>query len=157
MVNKMRYVIAMAVLLSVAQAWAGGVTVSDAWARATAPGQDSAAVYLRMKSQRVARLIGVTTTAADSAEIHSMTHDNGVMKMRALEALPLPAGQQIELGSGGNHLMLLGLKRPLKVGGKVPLIFIVQFADGHKEKIKAKAEVKSFTEAPDNSHQHHPN
>lgn len=140
----MRYVMAMAVWLSVAQAWAGEVTVSDAWARATAPGQDSAAVYLRMKSQRAARLIGVTTTAADSAEIHSMTHDHGVMKMRALEALPLPAGQQVELGSGGNHLMLLGLKRPLKAGGKVPLVFIVQFDDGHTQRIKIKAEVKSI-------------
>lgn len=144
----MRYVMAMAALLGVTQAWAGEVTVSGAWARASAPGQDSAAVYLRITSKRAAHLVAVTSPVADSAEIHSMTHDNGMMKMRELESLPLPAGQEVELGSGGNHLMLIGLKKPLKTGSKVPLVFTVQTADKHKEEIKIMAEVKSIA-APD--------
>ena len=150
----MRYVIAMAALMSVAQAWAAEVTVSGAWARASAPGQDSAAVYLRITSQQDARLVGVTTPAAENAEIHSMTHDNGVMKMRALDVLSLPAGQEIELGSGGIHLMLIGLKRPLKAGDKVPLTFTVQFTDRRKEKVEIKAEVKSLA-ASQGMHEHH--
>ena len=150
----MRYVIALTTLFSVAQVWAAEVAVSDAWSRASAPGQDSAAVYLRITSQQSARLVAVTSPAANSAEIHSMTHDNSVMKMRELDALPLPAGQEVELGSGGIHLMLIGLKRPLKAGGKVPLTFIVQFADGHKEKIKIKVEVKSLVVGHD-THEHH--
>ena len=150
----MRYVMAITALLSVVQAWAGEVTVSNAWVRASAPGQDSAAVYLRITSQQDARLIAVTSPAADSAEMHSMTHDKGVMKMRELDALSLPAGQEVVLGSGGDHLMLLGLKKPLKVGSKVPLNFTVQFTDRRKEKIEVKAEVRSLAAGQD-MHEHH--
>lgn len=150
----MHYVIAIAALLSVAQAWAADVTVSKAWARASAPGQDSAAVYLIITSKQDARLVGVTTPAAEIAELHSMSHDNGVMKMRALDTLLLPAGEEIELGSGGNHIMLTGLKRPLKAGGKVPLTITVQFTDKRKENIEIKAEVKKLA-AGRNKHEHH--
>ena len=140
----MRYVITIVALLSWGYAWAGDVTVTAPWVRASAPGQDSAAVYLRIVSQQAARVVAVTSPLAGTAEIHSMTHDNGIMKMRALEALPLPARQEVELRSGGTHLMLQDLKRPLKSGSKVPLVFIIQFADGHKERVKVKAEVKPF-------------
>ena len=140
----MRYIIAIVALLNWGIAWAGNVTVTAPWVRASAPGQDSAAVYLRIVSQQEARVVAVTSPLAGTAEIHSMTHDNGIMKMRALEALLLPAGQEVELGSGGTHLMLQDLKRPLKAGSKVPLVFIIQFADGHKERVKVKAEVKPF-------------
>lgn len=151
----MRYVITMAALLSVAQAWAADVTVSEAWARASAPGQDSAAIYLHITSQQDARLVAVTSPVAGSAGIHSMTHDNGVMKMRELDALLLPAGQEVVLGSGGNHLMLVSLKRPLKAGDKVPLTLAVQFTDKHTEMIKVTAEVKSL--ATHDMHEHHEN
>ena len=107
-------------------------------------GQDSAAVYLRIVSQQAARVVAVTSPLAGTAEIHSMTHDNGIMKMRALEALPLPARQEVELRSGGTHLMLQDLKRPLKAGSKVPLVFTIQFVDGQKERVKVNAEVKPF-------------
>lgn len=150
----MRRVMAITALLCAAQVWAGEVVVSEAWARASAPGQDSAAVYLRVTSQQDARLIAVTSAAADSAEMHSMSHDKGVMKMRELNALSLPAGQEVVLGSGGDHLMLLGLKKPLKVGSKVPLTFTVQFTDRRKEKIEVKAEVRSLAAGQD-MHEHH--
>ena len=152
----MRYVIAIVAFLNCGYAWAGNVTVTAAWARASAPGQASAAVYLRIVSQQAARLVAVTSPLARSAEIHSMTHDNGIMKMRALEALPLPAQQEVELGSGGTHLMLQELKRPLKVGGTVPLVFTIQFADGHKERVKVKAEVKPFTFGQKGHEHQHP-
>ena len=150
----MRHAILIAALLSATQAGASEVTVSESWARATAPGQGSGAVYLRIISQREARIVAVVSPAADSAEMHSMTHDNGMMKMRELEALPLPAGQQVELGSGGSHIMLVGLKQPLKAGGSVPLTLTIQFADKRKEKVEVKAEVRPLT-ADSNSHEHH--
>jgi len=150
----MRYAIAIAALLSAAQVCAGEVAVSAAWARATAPGQDSAAVYLRITSQQQASIVAVSSPAADSAEMHSMTHDNGMMKMRELEALPLPAKQEVVLGSGGNHIMLTGLKQPLKAGGSVPLTLTVQFADQRREKVAVKAEVKPLTASHD-KHKHH--
>ena len=150
----MRYAIAIAALLSAAQVYAGDVAVSAAWARATAPGQDSAAVYLRITSQQQASIVAVNSPVADSAEIHSMTHDNGMMKMRELETLPLPARQEVVLSSGGNHIMLIGLKKPLKAGDSVPLTFTVQFADKRREKVEVQAEVKPLTASRD-EHEHH--
>ena len=150
----MRYAIAIAALLSAAQGYAGEVVVSAAWARATAPGQNSAAVYLRITSQQQASIVAVSSPAADSAEMHSMTHDNGMMKMRELEALPLPAKKEVVLGSGGNHIMLIGLKKPLKAGGSVPLTLTVQFADQRRETVAVQAEVKPLTASRD-EHEHH--
>lgn len=144
----------LVVCLSVSQAIAGEIVVSDAWARATVPGQDNAAVSMHITSQKEASLIAVSSPVASSAEIHSMTHENGMMKMRALDVLALKAGQEVELGNGGNHLMLIGLKKPLIAGDSVALTLTMQFADKHQEKIEVKAGVKSLTESHD-EHMHH--
>lgn len=143
--------------LWVSQAVAGEVSVSAAWARATAPGQDVAAVSLHITSQKDASIVAVSSAVSNSAEIHSMTHENGMMKMRALPALALKAKQEVALGDDGNHIMLIGLKKPLATGDSVALTLTVQFADKHKEKIEVKAEVKPLTESHDEHmmHMHH--
>ncbi|MCE9551548.1 MAG: copper chaperone PCu(A)C [Betaproteobacteria bacterium] len=150
----MRYIIAIAMLFCATQAWAENVVVSDASARATAPGQESAAIRFSITSKKEARLMAIVSPVAGAVEIHSMTHDNGVMKMRAIEFLPLPAGKMVKLGVSGNHVMLLNLKNPLKAGDSVPLTITVEFADKHKEKINVNAEIKSLT-ASSNEHEHH--
>ena len=150
----MHYVIAIAALLCSAQAWAGNVTVSGALTRATAPGQKGAALQFSIVSQKEAQLVAVSSPVAGAAEIHSMTHDNGVMKMRAVESLSLPAGKVVDLGASGYHVMLLNLKAPLKAGGKMPFTVTVQFADKHKVTVKTKAEVKPLDSGHD-EHEHH--
>lgn len=137
------------------QAQAGEVQISAAWARATAPGQDSAAVSMHITSRKDANIVAVSSSAASSAEIHSMVHENGMMKMRALDALALKAGQEVALGDDGNHLMLIGLKKPLAAGDSVALTVTVQFADKRKEKVEVRAEVKPLTEAHDHMQMHH--
>ena len=107
-------------ILVAAPAYADDVKVSKAWARATAPGQDNASIQLTITSKKDASLIGVESGSSQSGEIHSMVMEGGVMKMRALESLPLPAKTPVNLGEDGNHLMLLGLKKPLKAGRKLP-------------------------------------
>jgi copper(I)-binding protein len=104
----------------------GDLTVSDlivsaAWARPSVPGQDIAAVYLTIKSAEGATLIGVRSGAAGVVQIHDMTMDGNVMRMRELDRLPLPAGQAVRLQPGGAHLMMLGLKEALKPGDRVRL------------------------------------
>lgn len=142
--------------LSVSQALAGEVTVSQAWARATAPGQDSGVVSLHITSQKDASIVAVSSAASNSAEIHSMVHEDGMMKMRALDSLSLKAKQEVALGDDGNHLMLIGLKKPLKAGDSVALTLTVQFADKRKEKVEVKAEVRSLTESHgEHMHMHH--
>ena len=150
----MRYAIAIVMLFCAGQAWAENVVVSDASVRATAPGQESAAIRFSITSKKEARLVAIASPVADAVEIHSMTHDNGVMKMRAIEFLSLPAGKMVKLGVSGNHVMLLNLKNPLKAGDSVPLTITVEFADKHKEKINVNAEVKPLT-ASSNEHEHH--
>lgn len=150
-----KYLLAgLAACLCAAQAVAGEVTISEAWARATAPGQDSAAVSLHITSQKNASIVAASSAAASSVEIHSMTHENGMMKMRATDAFELKAKQEAVLGSHGNHLMLVGLKKPLNAGDTVPLTLTLQFADKHTEKVDVKAEVKPLTEDHE-EHMHH--
>ena len=150
----MRYVIAIVMLFCAAQAWAGNVVVSNASALATAPGQETAAIRLTITSKTEARLVAIASPVAGAVEIHGMTHENGMMKMRALEFLPLPAGKKVRLGTSGNHVMLLNLKNPLKAGDNVPLTITVEYADKRKEKVNVNAEVKSII-ASRNEHEHH--
>lgn len=134
--------VSIAALLCVAQAYAGDVTVSDAWTRATVPGQSGAVLRFFVTSQKNAQLLAVSSPVAGAVELHNMTHDKGVMKMRPIAALPLPAGKMVELGSEGNHVMLLELKQPLKAGDTVPFSLDVQFAGKRKATVKAAAEVR---------------
>ncbi len=137
-----------ALLLWAAQAWAGEVAVSDTWVRATAPGQDSASVSLHITSQRAASLVGVSSSVARSAAIHVMHHENGMMMMRETSSLSLPAGQEVMLGHG-DHIMLEGLKEPLKAGESVPLKLVVEFADKRRETLDIKAEVRAASASHD--------
>ena len=97
------------------------ILISDAWVRATAPGQTVGAAYMTLTSPADSTLVYVESAVADSAEIHSMSMENNVMKMRMLEELPLKAGKPEKLAPGGFHLMLFDLKAPLKAGETVAL------------------------------------
>lgn len=156
----MRFAIAVAALLCATRVWAGDVSVSGAWARATAPGQSSGMVQFVISSQQEASLVGVSSPAAGAAEMHSMTHENGMMKMRPIKALSLPAGKPVDLAASGEHVMLLKLKHPLKEGDTVPLTLTIQFADKHKETVNVKAEIRPLTASSDmhdhdDHHDHH--
>ena len=142
-------------MLSVTLAYADEVKVSKAWTRATAPGQDSASVQLTITSKKDATLIGVASGSAQSGEIHSMVMEGDVMKMRALESLPLPAKTPVTLGADGNHLMLVGLKNPLKAGRKLPFALTVKFADGRTSVIRVLAAIKPLETIGNEGHEHH--
>jgi periplasmic copper chaperone A len=129
-----------ALMVFAAQAFAGDVAVTEASARATAPGQDTAAVAMHIKAAKDGKLVAVSSPAAQRVEIHIMKHANGMMEMRAVDSLPLPANQEVILGSG-SHLMLVGLKHPLKAGARVGLTLTVEFADRRKEQVKVEAAV----------------
>ena len=92
------------------------VSITEAWVRANSPGQTVGAAYMTLKSAQDSTLVSVETAVAGSVEIHSMTMDNGVMKMRMLDELVLKAGKSERLVPGGFHLMLFDLKKPLKTG-----------------------------------------
>jgi copper(I)-binding protein len=131
-------------LLLSAVVCAADIQVEGAWARATVPGQDVGMVSLTITSKQVAKLIGIFSTACGSVEMHSMTHDNGMMKMREVKVIALPAGKRVDLAESGYHLMLVGLKDALKQGDSVPLTLRIKQANQRVAKIKVFAEVKSI-------------
>jgi copper(I)-binding protein len=97
------------------------VEIENAWARAT-PGQaENGAAYMMLVSPSADRLTAVSTPVAAKAELHTMSMEGGVMKMRPLGGVDLPAGQPVALKPGGMHVMLLGLKHPLQQGQSFPL------------------------------------
>lgn len=155
----------LAMLVAV-PAFADDVKVTKAWTRATAPGQDSASVQMTITSRKDATLIGVASGSAQSAEIHSMVMEGGMMKMRAMDSLPLPAKTPVTLGEDGNHMMLIGLRKPLQAGRKLPFALTVKFADGKTAVIRALAVIKPLETTskpeqmqmdmpPEGEHEHH--
>ena len=120
--------LAAALLVSFAS-YAGDIEISGAWTRATAPGQDQAGVDLSITSKQPATLVGVSSAACKTVELHSMTSENGMMKMREVKAIELPAGKRVNLRESGYHLMLTGLKAPLKAGESVPLTLNIKVAN----------------------------
>ena len=102
----------------------GNVYVLHPWVRATAPGQPSAALYLTLDNRgpTAEALTGITTPAAASAAVHTMSMRGDVMQMRAVSILAVPARSKVAMAPGdGYHIMLTGLRGPLKVGQKIPL------------------------------------
>ena len=87
------------------------------------------------------QLVGVSTPVAGVAEVHEMTMEGDVMKMRAVPALDLPAGRAVELKPGGYHLMLMELKGSLKPGSTVPLTLLLRDAAGTQSKVELKVPV----------------
>jgi copper(I)-binding protein len=102
---------------------AGSITVVAPWARATPGGSKVGGAYLELKAAAGSgdRLVSASSTAAGTVEIHEHANEGGVMKMRRIDGLAVPAGGSVVLKPGGYHLMLMDLKQPLKQGDKLQL------------------------------------
>jgi copper(I)-binding protein len=120
-----RAVLALALAAPFAAA-AQSVKVGDAWVRPTLPGQKATGAYLELTSVSNAALVAAGSTAAARVEMHTMSTEGGVMRMRALPRIDLPAGQTVKLAPNGMHLMLFDVKEPLRIGDKVTLTLTVQ-------------------------------
>ena len=106
------------------------VRLEGAWIRQTVEGQTGTGGFMNLTASRNVTLIGFATPVAEISELHEMKMDGNVMRMNAIDALPLPAGQVVALRPGANHLMLMSLKRPLKAGDQVPLTLKLRLDDG---------------------------
>jgi copper(I)-binding protein len=122
-------------------------TVSGAWVRATVAAQQPAGGYMTITSARGGKLVEVRSPSG-MAEMHEMAMDGNVMRMRQVTAIDLPAGKPVALKPGGLHLMLMGLKAPLKAGESVSFTLVVEGADGKRETLALKAPVKASSGMP---------
>ena len=101
---------------------AGDVAIAHPWTRAAgANGNGAAFMQLRNTGAQPDRLISASTPAARTVELHTMTRDGDVMRMRPVQDIPVPAGDTVALQPGGFHIMMIGLTAPMNQGGRVPL------------------------------------
>ena len=108
---------------------AAPVGVQGAWARATTPGVATGGVYVTLTSPAGDKLVGASSPVAAGAELHEMRMDGTIMRMRAVPGgLDLPPGQAVTLSPSGYHIMLEGLRAPLRQGTVVQVHLVFQKA-----------------------------
>ncbi len=137
----MRFLIVPAVLLLAAAGDTSSIDIAHPWARATPGASKNGAMYVTLIDRGAPdRVTGVSTPAAEHAELHETIDDNGIMKMRPVDGIALQPGAPVTLAPGGKHIMLMGLKAPLKLGDTFPVTFTFEHA--------APATVTVTVEAP---------
>lgn len=117
-----------------------GITVSHPWARATPGGVSVGAAYLKISAdaKTTDKLIGVSSPVAEDGQIHTNTHEGDVVKMRRVEGIDIASGQSVVLKPSGDHIMLMGLKQPLKEGDLIKLT--LQFEKAGAIEVEATVE-----------------
>ncbi|QRX83934.1 copper chaperone PCu(A)C [Glaciimonas sp. PAMC28666] len=109
----------------------GALKINHPYARATVPGQSSGGAYISIENtgSTADKLIGTTSPAAKSVEIHTMKMDGNIMKMREAGEVELNPMSTVAMAPGGGfHIMLMGLTKPLKAGDQFPMTLIFQKA-----------------------------
>jgi copper(I)-binding protein len=132
-------------ILSWAAAASAQTTVTEPWIRGTVPQQRATGLFAQITSAKGGTLVSANTPVAGVVEIHEMTLDGNVMRMRALpKGLELPAGKAVALKPGGYHVMLLDLKQQLKPGDSVTVTLVIAGADNKLETLVIQAPVKAL-------------
>ncbi|AXF84860.1 hypothetical protein DTO96_100571 [Ephemeroptericola cinctiostellae] len=119
------------------------ITVTEPWVRATVTGQTMGGAFMTLHndSAQEARVIAVSTNAAQEAQLHTMIEKNGMMQMSATTAVTIPAAGSFTFKPGSTHIMLMGLQHSLQAGDRIPLVLTV-VQHGHTKKIQVTAEVR---------------
>lgn len=139
-------------------AWAhdytlGDISIGHPWARASIGQAKAGAAYVTLSNagSETDRLIAAETPVAKKAEVHTHIMENGIMKMRPVEAAEVPPGAPVVFQPGGLHIMLMGLKAPLTVGDSFPLVLVFEKAG----RIEVSVKVEPAThEEPKMKHDH---
>jgi hypothetical protein len=98
-----------------------GISVAGSWARGADEGNGAAYMIIRNIGNQPDRLVSAAGDVAAAIELHTVENNNGVMAMRPVDSIDVPAGGQVELKPGGYHVMLVGLNQPLAPGDRFAL------------------------------------
>ncbi|MEW6099103.1 MAG: copper chaperone PCu(A)C [Pseudomonadota bacterium] len=120
---------------------AGDIEVGHPWARPTVPGQRAGGAFLSLTNRGTSpdKLLSAASPVAATVELHTMTLEGNVMRMREVGAIDIPAGQNVKLQPGGLHIMFMGLKAPLKLGESVPMT--LRFEKAGEVTVEVKVEM----------------
>ena len=123
-------------ILSIAAVFGADVEIEGAYARASIPNVPNSAAFFVIKnnSDKDIAITSANSDIAEKNELHTHIKENKMMKMMKIEKLVVPAKSSLELKSGGDHVMLMGLKKELKAGDEINLE--LSFSDGDKKSIK---------------------
>lgn len=123
-------------IVSIAAVFGADVKIEGAYARASIPNVPNSAAFFVIKnnSDKDIAITGANSDIAEKNELHTHIKENKMMKMMKIEKLVVPAKSSLELKSGGDHVMLMGLKKELKAGDEINLE--LSFSDGDKKSIK---------------------
>ena len=128
--------------------------VQEPWARPTVAGQAAGGGYLRIVGGAVAdKLLSASSEVAGRVELHSMTMDGNVMRMRQVDGIDIPAGKTVELQPGGLHMMFMDLKAPLNSGSSFPLT--LRFEKAGELKLAVKVQTGPAVAAQAAEHKEH--
>ncbi len=134
--NKMLFVLALLFSASVLADAAATVTVEKPFARKAMQAQRNSAAFMTLRNSGPAvAIVAAESPVADIVELHTHIHDKGVMRMRKIDRIELPAGGEVTLQPGGLHVMLLGLKQDLNEGDTISVT--LKFSDGSQKTIEA--------------------
>lgn len=152
----MKTSVVAALLLGAASlnAVAAEVAVTDAWARATMPGQKVSGAYMRIQSDADAKLIGASSPAVPRVEVHEMKMDGDIMRMREVTAIELPKGKAVMLEPGGYHIMLMNLPKPIAAGDLIPLTLTIE-SGGKRQTVEVQAKARAPNQPAQHDHHHH--
>lgn len=121
--------LASALPAAAAEQSTGLLTVVQPWSRATPPGAPAGVAYLEIVNRGPAdTLVRIASTAAREVQMHTSYSEAGMMRMRPVESLEIPAQGRVQFKPGGLHLMLMGLQQPLKEGEHIELTLVFQNA-----------------------------
>ena len=123
-------------IVSIAAVFGADIEIERAYARASIPNVPNSAAFFVIKnnSDKDIAITSANSDAAQKNELHTHIKENKMMKMIKIEKLVVPAKSSLELKSGGDHVMLMGLKKELKAGDEINLE--LSFSDGDKKSIK---------------------
>ena len=123
-------------IVSIAAVFGADIEIERAYARASIPNVPNSAAFFVIKnnSDKDIAITSANSDIAEKNELHTHIKENKMMKMMKIEKLVVPAKSSLELKSGSDHIMLMGLKKELKVGDEINLE--LSFSDGDKKKIK---------------------
>jgi len=134
--KKMLFLVLLAFSASVLADAAATVTVEKPFARKAIKAQRNSAAFMTLRNSGPAvAIVAAESPVAEIVELHTHVHDNGVMRMRKIEKIELPAGGEVTLQPGGLHVMLLGLKQDLNEGERISVT--LKFSDGSSKTIEA--------------------
>ena len=132
----LKYLSVLALIAVSTSAWAE-IQATQAWSRFTAQSVPTGAVFMQLDNtgSKADALVDVSSPVAKKVEIHNHINDKGVMRMRQVDKIDVPAGKSVTLQPGGFHVMLMGLKQPLKLNDTFPLT--LKYQSGRIQKIIA--------------------